>query len=42
MTSLSANASNENLDDVLNAAEQMKKLNLATDRSAVSHLAAGS
>ena len=33
LTSLSANGSTENLAD---AAEQMKKLNLATDRSAVS------
>ena len=36
MTSLSANGSVENLAD---AAAQMKKLNLATDRSAVSILA---
>ena len=34
MTSLSANGSTE---DLVDAAEQMKKLNLATDRSAVSH-----
>lgn len=33
LTSLSANGSTE---DLVDAAEQMKKLNLATDRSAVS------
>lgn len=34
LTSLSANGST---DDLVDAAEQMRKLNLATDRSAVSH-----
>jgi hypothetical protein len=36
MTSLSANGSQENLQSVIEAHEAMKKLNMATDRSAVS------